>query len=275
MNEAVAERIENIALTFRSGQAIAQEEKEFDAIVARLNDLELDFRAVGYEGAAMALVMTRGTSITKYEKWWDPTLSPVPNYRDHLLMGYGWAMAATQLDVDRLNGEFQPMDRARILDGFGYYHGLFRKRQAVIGAQVPENLTSEQLHLFDRGLGRALWYIAKGDIQVALTLAGRFDESRQEALWTGIGLACTFVGGSSIEDLQNILEHISGRAIAFKTGIVLAYLARITTNSVDPFATAYCEHILEGSKDQVLNAIASANYDDQSQIVHAIKQHLS
>ncbi len=48
---------------------------------------------------------------------------------------------------------------------------------------VPQDVTDEDLHGFDQGLGRRLWYISKGEVSVLTKLIHPFHSLRQYDLW--------------------------------------------------------------------------------------------
>jgi enediyne biosynthesis protein E3 len=109
-------------------------------------------------------------------------------------IGLGWALAEQQKPIPE-NPSWPEPDA--VLDGYGYYHGLFRRRLSIRTQSIPEGLTDTQLPAFDRGLGRSLWYISKGDVEMMLRMTAAFPERRQPDLWRGIGIAVAFVGGCS------------------------------------------------------------------------------
>jgi hypothetical protein len=137
----------------------------------------------------------------------------------------GWALAKngqphTLFPLPNTHAE------AKILDGYGYYYGLFRGRLVIRSQQIPECISKEVLPYFDAGLGRALWYQSKGDISKITDLLSFFPESRYPALWSGIGLASCFVGGLGSEEIEELKILSSPYNESFKSGVAAAIQSR-------------------------------------------------
>jgi hypothetical protein len=149
-------------------------------------------------------------------------------------VGAGWAAARLRRDPVSIAGE--RVDRASLEDGYGFGSGLFhsyrfagRKR---FGARSPD---------FDRGLGRAVWFLWCGDAaRIAEVMAG-FVDSRRRAVWCGVGVAASFTGGVSHDGLialrkvaaNHLCDVARGAALAAALRSALGYVPQHTELAVD------------------------------------------
>ncbi|MBL0272347.1 MAG: DUF1702 family protein [Chitinophagaceae bacterium] len=94
----------------------------------------------------------------------------------------------------------------------GYYAGLFKGRRTIKNQLVPDGIGAQELQGFDQGLGRRLWYNARGEVKEVARLIQTFTSTRHPDLWRGIGIACGYVGGNQQENLELLLTA-SGHTI--------------------------------------------------------------
>ena len=115
--------------------------------------------------------------------------------------------------------EIEPDFQVKVLDGYGYWHGLFRRRLTIRTQTIPKNITSEYQSGFDQGIGRTIWYITKGEVAKVVNIINHFSEDRRANLWQGIGVASTYVGGCSDELIGELKSASSEFKKNFETGI--------------------------------------------------------
>jgi len=178
-------RIDTIVNTFKAAREVAEREGRSTMLSEHLASSNTYFRSVAFEGAAMGLAL-RDVSI-----WKEFLAHEGESHAVQVHIGLGWALAEQQQSVP-VDAEW--LDRDSVLDGYGYYHGLFRRRLSIRTQGIPEGLNDAQLPAFDRGMGRSIWYITKGDVEVLKRITDAFAENRQPNLWRGIGIAVAFVG---------------------------------------------------------------------------------
>lgn len=179
-------RIDTIVNIFKAGREVAEREGLSATLSEHLAKADDCFRSVAFEGAAMGLAL-RDVTV-----WKEFLANQGSNHAVQVHIGLGWALAEQQKPIPE-NPSWPDPDS--VLDGYGYYHGLFRRRLSIRTQSIPEGLTDAQLPAFDRGLGRSLWYISKGDLEVMNRMTDAFAQKRQPDLWRGIGIAVAFVGG--------------------------------------------------------------------------------
>ncbi|NNJ08528.1 DUF1702 family protein, partial [Streptomyces sp. PKU-MA01144] len=78
----------------------------------------------------------------------------------------------------------------------------------------------------DQGVGRALWFIHGGHAGNVSAAVRAFAGDRQADLWSGVGLAATFAGGSTAADLAGLREEAGALAGHLAQGAVFAAKAR-------------------------------------------------
>jgi len=203
MEDSIAQRVERIVATFKAAREVAEQEGLSATLSEHLAQSDAYYRSVAFEGAAMGLAL-RDVSI-----WKDFLLHDGASHAVQIHIGLGWALAEQQKPVEE-HADWH--DRDSVLDGYGYYHGLFRRRLSIRTQGIPTGLTDAQLPAFDRGLGRSIWYISKGDVALLKRMTDAFPESRQPNLWRGIGIAVAFVGGCD----GPLLRQIACAASAFR-----------------------------------------------------------
>ena len=172
----------------------------------------------------------------------------------HMDIGLGWAFAKKEISPGPFLESFSQAIKWMVFDGVGYYHGLFNGRRTVKNQLVPNGIDAQDLHGFDQGLGRRLWYISKGNPDQLNQLIQAFNLSRHPDLWRGAGIACGYVGGNDKTSLEQLLKH----AVEFKnqlcTGLRFAVISRSASNSVTADIESACEVICGKSVSDVISA---------------------
>lgn len=220
----VSERIDLIVSTFQKGRELAEKSTSLDELISNLNNIEPRYRSVGFEGASMGIAISK-----KFE--WSDFLNSANQHSTQIHIGLGWAIGEQDWNVaDSLKPISEEM-RIKVLDGVGYWFGLFRRRLTIRTQGIPDQITPENQAGFDQGVGRAIWYISKGDPEMANKIIDSFSEERRSNLWFGIGVASTYVGGCS-QEVKLQLERLSAAyPERYKNGITSAKGSLAQANS--------------------------------------------
>ncbi len=200
MEGSIAQRVEQIVATFKAAREVAEREGRSAMLSEHLANADTYYRSVAFEGAAM------GLALRDISQWEDFLTHEGVTHAVQVHIGLGWALAEQQRPLSE-NPTWPDPDS--VADGYGYYHGLFRRRLTIRTQGIPEGLTDAQLPAFDRGLGRSLWYICKGDVEQLRTMVTAFPERRHPALWLGVGIAVAYVGGCSDAQLEEVAQASS------------------------------------------------------------------
>lgn len=200
---SIAENIETVVSNFQKGRSLSEQELGLEELISALNEFEPRYRSVAFEGASM------GVALNNSLETWKVYAKATEKHQTQVHIGLGWAIAEGQWDLASTLSQIEPEMWVKVLDGFGYWNGLFQRRATIRTQQIPENITPEFQAGFDQGVGRAIWYATKGNVAKVVNIINHFSEDRQANLWFGIGVASTYVGGCS-DELIAELKSASG-----------------------------------------------------------------
>ncbi len=233
-------------------QLFAFSELNDDALIAYLETTDVSFRSIAYEGASMArglLDISKGTSLDH----WSAYLMRTGDHAIQVYIGLGWALAQRQAPISSFIKDLSPLVQARVYDGYGYYEGTFRNRTSVRDKIIPEEIKGNDIHAYDQGVGRCLWYMSKGNTVQLLKLIEGFSDSRKPHLWRGIGIAAAYVGGMDASMLISLLNVASPYQIQLATGAVLLARARAHADTPNSDAELTCRSWCHISADEAVD----------------------
>lgn len=121
-----------------------------------------------------------------------------PHHALLLCIGHGWSRALRDLPPAQGPPAADPQARWWSVDGHGFAVGLLRPRHALTPAALLPRSAADRA-LFDRGVGRSLWYRHAGDVPAIAHMIGRLG-ARAPDLWCGVGIAAIFSGGLALLD---------------------------------------------------------------------------
>jgi hypothetical protein len=217
---------------FLSVQDYMQKNHELEHLISFLDSEPPEFRSVAYESASFEIglqVMSRGKELNNWMKFYRRSAK---THTFHMDIGLGWAFAKTEISPTPYLDSLHPVMSWMVFDGMGYYYGLFKGGRTVKKQLIPEGIDEQNLHGFDQGLGRRLWYIARGEVNELIQIIQPFHLSRHADLWRGIGIACGYVGGSDKSNLEQLLNFSNEFKDQFRTGVALAAISRSASSSV-------------------------------------------
>lgn len=224
-------RIEKIKTIFQTAKEISTAEKSLDTLIDYLETTDPEFRSIAYEGASMAiaqLAIEKDNTLTI----WHTFNQRACAHAAQTHAGLGWAIALQNCSVLPFLETLSPLLRFRVLDGYGYYEGIFRQRSSIKNQKSPEEFDSKMLQAYDQGIGRSLWYSSKGDVKKLEELISIFPSDRHAALWIGIGVASAYVGGCDENLLRSLLSASQKYKTQLATGSALAARARVQANAI-------------------------------------------
>ncbi|MFF5179685.1 DUF1702 family protein [Micromonospora sp. NPDC000316] len=230
-DEATRRRLESVGASFLTGFRAAVEARD-DADIERLELIERQFRGFAYEGAAMGYAILDGVALGGDRTGRFLTGFGAP----HVYMAYvgiGWAYAKLPRWRWRAVQAPDPLLRWLVLDGLGFHRAYFEtdrfvRRQEIKAVAWPSDVPGDYpAHAIDQGIGRASWFVAGADPDVAAELISRFDESRHGDLWSGMGLAATYAGGADPDELKKLYVHAGRYRPQLAQGATFAAQARL------------------------------------------------
>jgi hypothetical protein len=228
----VSDRMEYIQKLFLDVEQTVEKIGDLNGIFDLLDKEAPEFRSVAYESASMVIGIRDLCNKKMLDSWEEFRQACSKKHTFHIDIGLGWAFAKTGISPADFLGPMKPVVKWMVFDGIGYYYGLFKGRNTIKNKIIPEGIEKESLDGFDEGLGRRLWYMAKGDVNALIPVLQDFNEARHSNLWRGVGIACGYVGGNNENDLVYLLHSSGLHKNQFSRGIMLAAISRNSSNSI-------------------------------------------
>ena len=236
----VAARMTKIMRIFIQGQSIAENGSELVLIDKQLNEIENEYHSVAFEAASMAIAISDFESGAGLILWSEFNKKYGSKHASQIHAGLGWAIAQKGISLTDILVNVEPLMQCRVADGCGYYEGIFRQQSALKNKIIPEAY-SKYTEGYDQGIGRSVYYSAKGDIEKIPGIINEFPETRQADLWRGVAIACVYVGGCD-EKMLNRIFDLSGRYYKqLQVGAALVSRARHDAESVTPYVQSACK----------------------------------
>jgi len=232
---AATERLEQIPQTVICGFEWGIDARSQWEVERRLQIVEPELLGFAYEGVTMAYtirdVMGGGHRARDLLRG---------SGQPHIFLTYigiGFAMshlprAAWKKVMPDLTGTpYYPTMSWLAVDGYGFDRAYFHTKRWVDEQYVPKpypwaGSPGYFLRVVDQGIGRALWFIHGANAPAVAAAVERFAPQRRADLWSGVGLAATFAGGSEPEALRGLLDAAGEHRAELGLGVVLAVKAR-------------------------------------------------
>lgn len=212
------------------------EDKDLATTERRLALVDPLNRGFAYEGATMACAVRDAMGPNRHR-----TRDLLRGGgRPHIFLNYigiGFAMAKLPRPLwkkvvpDLTEPGLYPAMSWLCVDGYGFDRAYFDTGTWVGGQRMDAPYDWDQdrsywQRAFDQGVGRALWFIHGGHTGNVSAAVRAFAGDRQADLWSGVGLAATFAGGSTAADLAALREEAGALAGHLAQGAVFAAKAR-------------------------------------------------
>lgn len=265
---AATRQLESVPQAVVTGFEWGIESKDRWEIERRLSLVDPEVQGFAYEGATMASVIRdampgRGGRTRELLQGAG---------RRHIFLNYigiGFAMAKLPRPLWRkvvpedLDGEeFYPPMSWLAVDGYGFDRAYFDPARWVEG-QRQETPYAWDGHpeyfrrAVDQGIGRALWFIHGAHVGQVSSAVRRFASGRAPDLWAGVGLAATFAGCSTADELGVLRAEAGELHGHVAQGAVFAAKARHFSAAV-PEHTRTALHALAGISVEAAAALADA-----------------
>jgi hypothetical protein len=251
---AAQERLETVGKTFLEGYAHAVEARTPADAVGPLERVPGWLRGFAYEGAGMGFAVLDGLPFGRSDnvrRFLDQPRGDA--YRYLVYVGIGWAMARIPRFRWPRPEDLDPVLVPLVLDGFGFHQAYFRTARYV-GEQFAEPLFpwpggrhgSYAGHAIDQGIGRAMWFVGGAEPQRVANMIDAFPESRRGALYSGSGLAATYAGGVTEQELRAFRGRAGEHGADVGQASAFAANARVRAGIV-PDHTALATQVLCGT----------------------------
>ncbi|MBB78687.1 MAG: hypothetical protein CL844_06755 [Crocinitomicaceae bacterium] len=218
--------IKTIKKTFLLGESLAKKNKKKESLLVSLESISSPFLSVAYEGASFYLAKNCFVNENiSFDNWLLFSKLAKTEHKPQIHVGLGWAIAEEKKNIVDFIKKIDHIFIPRVLDGFGYYSGLFNRREFVRLGKTP-SIKKEFTPFFFQGLGRFFWHISRGDTEKLSRLLVLLEKKRLPDVWRGIGIAFTYVGGTKKKDVLTVLNLSKEHVKDFKCGVVIALHTR-------------------------------------------------
>ena len=256
-------RIEIIQSSFQAGK-LAAERLNSILEIALDSSIPNEFVSVYYEGLSMGIALK---SISEKQDLTDWQLFFNVHGNKHtsqVYVGLGWALCQLDQPIEKVLENIDAKWKLRVLDGYGYCSALLKRRATIRNQIIPQHIPHNFQSGFDQGIGRSLWYIAKGDVERLKRNVDLFSSNRHADLWRGIGIAITFVGGIESHHIKELETVANQWMTELKVGVLMAQLSRKKAESVSTDAQMIGNHLFENevSLIQKFSAVSDASFTD-------------
>lgn len=231
----ILENLQELQQTFEKAKTFAEQEPDFLIVITHLETHPSKFKSIAYEATAMvfALQDIGDNNNNNLPKWTLLLKKYGQNHAIQIHVGLGWALAQQHLDAIPFLNDLEPLLRWRVLDGYGYYDGFFRRRKVLQGI-LPDFLTTEEAKtVYYQGIGRSLWYTSKGNVEDISKKIMQLPAIQQIHLWRGVGIASCYASGIPPSFWQQFGEPISSFQAQLAAGAAMAVKSRLRAKSID------------------------------------------
>ncbi len=248
---ATREMLETVGQMFMHGYRYAADSSTAAEAESRIEQLPKQFRGFAYEGAAMGYGVRDGLPFGHSHHVADFIASQARGNRDaqghihgHVYMQYvgvGWAMARVpRFTWKKLDAAMpDPLLRWLALDGYGFHQAFFKTDKYVHQHYQEPNFpwpfegpSAYADRALDQGIGRAMWFVGGAEPSRVADLIDKFPQARRADLYAGSGLAATYAGSATEDELWAFLRRAGSYAPQVAQGSAFAAMARVETGLV-------------------------------------------
>ncbi|MEU1586964.1 DUF1702 family protein [Micromonospora sp. NPDC005710] len=231
------ERLEAIPQAVICGFEWGIEARDQWELERRLELVDQEQRGFAYEGATMALTVRDVMPGGRRHQARDLLRGPGLPHTFLTYIGIGFAMARLPRPLwknvlpDLTGTPYYPTMSWLAVDGYGFDRAYFEtdrwvQQQRPLPAYPWLGRADYFPRAVDQGIGRALWFIHGGEPADVTAAVDRFAPERRSDLWSGVGLAATFAGGTTPEGLRHLRTAAGEHRDHLGQGAVFAAKAR-------------------------------------------------
>lgn len=253
----IAERMMKIRGIHEEAQLYANAEPDDDLLFSYLETTDEQFRSIAYEGVSMSRGLWDIAEGESLEHW----LAYADRTKPHAVqvhIGLGWAIAQRQVPIFARIKDLPPIMQARVLDGVGYYEGMFRNRTTIRDKVIPADISGDDLRAYDQGVGRCLWYMAKGNLVQIKKFIDGFADDRKPDLWRGIGIASSYVGGHEESLFKELFDLAAAYQKQLASGAVFLTHSRAKAGTLNADTEFFCRSWCGLSASEVVSLVERA-----------------
>jgi enediyne biosynthesis protein E3 len=249
--------LETIGQTFIRGYNAALVARDAGAVLQFVGGISPLLRGFAAEGAAMGAAIADTLSFGK------PLLPACidafkSDFTYLVHVGAGWSLARVPWRRRRIVAELDPLLRWLAFDGLGFHDTYFHHRR--IRAGWRRERSGYAARAYDQGVGRALWFVGGGLVSEAVRLISSLPKSGHPDHWSGLGLAMTYAGPGTGDDLAVACEAAGEHRAQFAQGAAFGCEARVLAQHV-PSHTELAARAIWGVGAEELSGIVRKAHD--------------
>src|SRR5580704_1464041 len=170
---AKREHLEMIGRTFIRGYNAALEAQSASDPRQFVDTVGAELRGFAAEGASMGVAIRSSLSLS--QTWLESAIGSFESDFDYLAhVGIGWAMARVPWRARKYRSLLDPIHHWLTDDGRGFHDTYFNHKKVLAGWR--RKLTGYSAGPYDQGVGRALWFVAGGEVADAAVLIAALPE---------------------------------------------------------------------------------------------------
>ena len=234
----VEERMQLIQKHFQEGKELAATENSIENLATLIDKYPLETRSIITEGASMQAALKSLQEKDSLSGWLSFYSKIGVKFSSQAHVGVGWALAELNLSINPYTSLIDRENHWRILDGYGYYFALFKRRIVLRQQEFPSQLSKNQEGFYTQGIGRCLWYLAKGDVSKLESTINILKTPFLSDLWRGIGIAVSYIGLINDAELEHLKTLAKDHVTSFLCGTLIAASSSVksgcnTSESID------------------------------------------
>jgi hypothetical protein len=252
-------RLERVIRTFVDGYHATLDDSRPEVLVPFLQSLDPEFRGFAHEGVALCLTAFDLLTPWKRNRW--VSFRNGPGEPESFLMHVGFGLALAQLGRPANEALTRLTDRGErwlAFDGYGFHQGYFHWRRFIEERAEPTGIDGYGRRVFDMGLGRVTWFGGGADIDRVVRVVAAFPASRQPDLWSGVGVAATYAGGVTAEELRSLSKASGVYESHLKQGSVFAVKLRHRAGTVVDHTRLACQTLNGLSTEEAVRMVDAA-----------------
>jgi hypothetical protein len=226
------------------------------ALKSSLLEIAEEHRGFWLEGAAAGMAMAECLTgakqrLRKLMQEFEST------YLYSIPIGVGWAISRFSWRRGILMNQLPPFTAPFVFDGVGY-------RDACLNLERTLRRTRDHgvwSRAYDQGIGRGLWVGLGASPAEIFKVIATLSPERHPDLWAGVGLAATYVGGGTRDDVCQLLSLRSALRPWLARGSAFGAEARHGSGYVPDFSEEACT-ILTGAGVQSAAALVRSKFGE-------------
>lgn len=206
-------------------------------LARRVNELEIRWRSVAAEGTSMGLAIL-DLVLGKKTRWSHFKQQIHQCYTPAIYLGRGMALGLIKPRCQFHQDVQESLFSWLTVDGMGFSQALLHHMHKIGKSPglLPLHDCDAPTHqsIFDQGIGRFLWINHGNELPILVSIINKQEKHRLADLWSGVGVAATFLGSVDKENMQYLKQEAGVYASDLAVGASLACRVRLADGSRMP-----------------------------------------